>query len=94
MKIVLPTTGCNVLQEPNTIFNYNESVLKKYVIYDGVAHLAEETTTTDTPTGTCLATGDLEYAPETEVYFRGGALVSVIFVFWLVYTLTIKRLIK
>ena len=90
MNVELPSTGCNILQSDNLIYNYsnNNRTRREYAIYEGKLYLRNETTSNYdlSHNGTCLSTGDLVYKPELKgVWFPIVAFVMffgiVIFVF-------------
>lgn len=87
MDVQLPSGGCNILAGPDQVRHYSSDgrTRSTYYIYHGKAFLSETTTnnTGYTYTGECLTTGDLVYAPESEVYFTHLAILAIIFVFYL-----------
>lgn len=68
MNIELPSTGCNILQSDNLIYNYlpDGRTRREYAIFDGQLKLRNESTSQYgySYTGECLSTGDLIYKPE------------------------------
>lgn len=97
MDVVLPTTGCNIISNSTTFYNYSSDgrTRSTYVIYDGKA-LLQSTNTSQygyTYTGDCLVTGDLVYKPEIEVYFPLAAFCVICFILIMIYRIFIKRLL-
>lgn len=97
MDVALPTTGCNILNNSTTFYNYsnNNRTRTTYVIYDGEAHVTavSNSTTGYNYTGDCLVTGDLVYKPELQVYFPALAFCSICFILIMIYRIFIKRLL-
>lgn len=97
MDVELPTTGCNILTSATSFYNYsnNNRTRKTYYIYEGVAHLQSETTSTYgyDVTGTCLSTGDLVFRPEVRVYFPILSFVIICTILLFIYHIMIKRLL-
>lgn len=97
MDVALPTTGCNILNNSTTFYNYsnNNRTRTTYVIYDGEAHVTSVSTspTGYNYTGDCLITGDLVYKPELQVYFPALAFCSICFILIMIYRIFIKRLL-
>ena len=98
MDVVLPDTGCNIINSSTSFYNYSSDARTRqtYIIYDGQAVLQSSTYNQYgyTYTGDCLSTGDLVYKPEyKEVLFPLLAFVSFLFILSLVYKIIIKRLL-
>lgn len=97
MDVVLPSSGCNIISNSTTFYNYSDNgrTRQTYVIYDGKAFLQSSATSTTgyTYTGTCLTTGDLKYKPELEVYFPVISFCIILLLISLIYKIFIKRLL-
>lgn len=98
MDVVLPSTGCNILNSSTTFYNYSQDsrTRQTYIIFDGEAFLQSSTYNQNgyNYSGTCLTTGDLVYKPEYKDFiFPFCALISFIFILGLVYKIIIKRLL-
>lgn len=97
MDVVLPSTGCNIINSSTSFYNYSADgrTRQTYIIFDGQALLQSSTYNQYgyTYTGDCLSTGDLVYKPEyKEVLFPLLSLLSFLFILGLVYKIIIKRL--
>lgn len=88
MDVVLPSTGCNIINSATSFYNYSNDGRTRdtYVIYEGVAHLQSSNYNQYgyNYTGTCLSTGDLTYKPETKVYFEALSIFLLFLCFGLV----------
>lgn len=97
MDVVLPTTGCNIINSSTTFYNYSPDgrTRASYVIYDGKAFLQSSNTNQYgyTYTGDCLVTGDLVYKPELDVYFPVISFCIICAILLFIYHLFIKRLL-
>ena len=97
MDVILPSTGCNIINSATSFYNYSTDgkTRQTYVIYDGKALLQSSTTSQYgyTYTGDCLSTGDLVYKPEINVYFPLISFCLVSFALLLIYNIFIKRLL-
>lgn len=97
MNVELPTSGCNILTSATSFSNYsnNNRTRQIYYIYEGVAHLQSETTSTYgyDVSGTCLNTGDLVFHPEDQVYFPVISFLICFLIVYFIYALFIKRLL-
>lgn len=97
MDVALPTTGCNIINNSTTFYNYSPDAKTRniYVIYDGKALLQSSSYNQYgySYTGDCLVTGDLVYKPELEVYFPALAFCSICFILIMIYRIFIKRLL-
>lgn len=91
MYIELPSTGCNVIQNATTFYNYSPDsrTRQTWVIYDGQAIKQAETYSQYgyTYTGDCLTTGDLQYKPEVRVYFEHMAIIDFLLILIIPITL-------
>lgn len=97
MDVVLPSSGCNILNSSSTFYNYSPDrrTRQTYVIYDGKA-LLQSTSTSQTGytyTGDCLVTGDLVYKPELDVYFPLLSVCFICAILLLIYNIFLKRLL-
>lgn len=97
MDVELPTTGCNILINSSSFYNYSQDsrTRNQYYIYDGVAHLQSSTTNQYgyTYTGDCLSTGDLVYKPELKVWYPLSAFCVICFLLLMIYRIFLKRLL-
>lgn len=97
MDVVLPSTGCNIINSSTSFYNYSTDghTRETYVIYDGKAILQSSNTSQYgyTYTGTCLSTGDLVYKPELDVYFPILAFILCCSILLFIYHVFIKRLL-
>lgn len=97
MDVVLPATGCNIINSSTTFYNYSTDgrTRETYVIYDGKAILQSTNTSQYgyTYSGDCLSTGDLVYKPELDVYFPVISFCIVCFITLMIYRIFIKRLL-
>lgn len=97
MDVVLPASGCNIINNSTTFYNYSNNNRQRdtYIIYDGKAFLQSTSTSTTgyNYTGTCLHTGDLVYKPELSVYFPVISFCIVCFALLVIYHIFIKRLL-
>lgn len=97
MDVVLPSTGCNIINSSTTFYNYSSDgrTRQSYVIYDGEAILQSTTTNQYgyTYSGDCLTTGDLVYKPEIKVWFPLASFCLVCFALLLIYRIFLKRLL-
>lgn len=89
MNVELPTTGCNILINSESFYNYSPDnrTRQTYAIYNGQAKLTSESYNQYgyTYTGTCLNTGDLVYKPELRVEFTHIALAVLAAIFMLIF---------
>lgn len=97
MDVVLPSTGCNIINSATSFYNYSPDsrTRETYFIYEGKA-LLQSTTTNQygyTYTGDCLNTGDLIYKPEISVYFPVIAFLICCSILLFIYNVFIKRLL-
>ena len=97
MYVILPETGCNILNNSTSFYNYSTDRRTRnvYYIYDGKAFLQSSQTSPGqyTYTGDCLSTGDLIYKPELQIYFPIVSFCLISFVIYVVYSIIIKRLL-
>lgn len=97
MDVVLPETGCNILNSASSFYNYSTDRYTRslYYLYDGKAFLQSTSTSPYqyNYSGTCLVTGDLTYKPELKVYFPALSFALVCFAILVVYNVIIKRLL-
>lgn len=97
MDVVLPSTGCNIINSATSFYNYSDDsrTRESWVIYEGVAHLQSSTYSQYgyTYSGDCLSTGDLQYKPEVSVYFPVIAFLICCSILLLIYNIFIKRLL-
>lgn len=97
MDVVLPETGCNIINSSTSFYNYSSDGRTRayYVIYDGKAFLQSTNTSQYgyTYSGDCLVTGDLVYKPELDVYFPIISFCLVCAILLFIYHLFIKRLL-
>lgn len=97
MDVVLPSTGCNIINSSTTFYNYSPDgrTRASYVIYDGKAILQSTNTNQYgyTYSGDCLVTGDLVYKPELDVYFPVISFCIICSILLFIYHLFIKRLL-
>lgn len=98
MDVVLPETGCNIINSSTSFYNYSPDgrTRKSYIIYDGKAILQSTSTSQYgyTYTGDCLTTGDLIYKPEIEIYFPVIAFILICAAILLAYKIVLWRFIK
>lgn len=97
MIVQLPSTGCNILANDNTLYNYpNNNLRYTYTLYDGQLFLRESGSSTYgyNYTGTCLSTGDVVYKPEYDVVFQFFSFFLVAFAFILLYLILFKRFLR
>ncbi len=98
MDVVLPATGCNIINSNTTFYNYSPDsrTRSSYVIYDGKAILQSTSTNQYgyTYTGDCLVTGDLTYKPELEVYLPVISFILICAAILLAYKIVLWRFIK
>lgn len=100
MEIALPTGGqCVVLSSQTTLYNYlNNRTRDVYYLIDGKAVRSRTETNQynnyDWSGYQCLHAGDLVYKPEINQYFEFMSIVLIIFVFILIYKITLGRWIK
>lgn len=97
MDVVLPSTGCNIINSSTTFYNYSPDgkTREAYVIYDGKALLQSSSYNQYgySYSGTCLNTGDLVYHPELKgVWFPIVGLIAILFIYRLVFRLFRGRL--
>ena len=63
MDVVLPDTGCNILRDSNSFYNYSSDghTREDYQIFDGVAHKngSHYSSYGYEYSGTCLQTGGI-----------------------------------
>ena len=95
MDVVLPDTGCNILRDSNSFYNYSSDghTREDYQIFDGVAHKngSHYSSYGYEYSGTCLQTGDLVYKPELkEVWFP----LTAVFVSLLILVLAYKLILS
>lgn len=97
MNVELPTTGCNIINNATSFYNYSPDsrTRETYVIYDGKAFLQSSVTNNYAYnyTGTCLTTGDLVYKPELTVYFPVISFCICCAIILFIYHIFIKRLL-
>lgn len=97
MEVELPSSGCNILNNATTFYNYNtnNTIRDTYVIYEGKAFKTSSTSNQYgyNYTGDCLSTGSLIYKPELQVYFPLLSIFSFLFILFLIYNIIIKRLL-
>lgn len=95
MEITLPSNGCNISQSAGFIDNYYNGYRTRYTISENKLVQSYRTTYTSVPTGyTCLNTGDIIYNPELAVIFPILAGVMVLVAVYIIYKITIGRLLK
>lgn len=97
MIVQLPETGCNIVANDYTIYNYvNNNYRDTYTLYEGRLFLRESSSSTYgyNYTGTCVSTGDLIYKPEYDVVFQFMAFALVAFTFILIYQILFKRFLR
>lgn len=91
MNVELPTTGCNIINNSTSFYNYSDDLRTResYIIYDGKAILQSRTTSQYgyTHTGDCLVTGDLIYKPELKVWFPIVSIIIFYFIVRLIFRL-------
>lgn len=97
MDVILPSTGCNIINSATSFYNYSPDsrTRESWVIYEGVAHRQSSTYNQYgyTYSGDCLSTGDLQYQPEVSVYFPILCFCLICFLLYVIYNLIIKRLL-
>lgn len=96
MDVILPSTGCNIINNSTSFYNYSEDLKTRetYYIYEGVAHLQNSTYNQYgyTYSGYCLQTGDLVYKPEyKEFIFPLTGILCSIALFFAAYKLMLSR---
>lgn len=98
MDVILPETGCNVLVDDSHIINYDydNQLVQKYSIYEGVIHLYESQgeTVQNIYSDYCLNTGDLVYSPSNQVWFVLSSCIIFLAICFFIYKITIGRFIK
>lgn len=98
MNVVLPETGCNIINNSTSFYNYSSDgrTRKSYIIYDGKAILQSTSTSQYgyTYTGDCLTTGDLIYKPELTIYFPVISFILICATILLAYKIVLWRFIK
>ena len=97
MDVVLPSTGCNIINNSTTFYNYSPDSKTRtiYVIYDGKAFVQSSSYNQYgySYSGDCLVTGDLVYKPELQVYFPLASFCIICFLLLMIYRIFIKRLL-
>lgn len=97
MDVVLPETGCNIINSSSSFYNYSsdDRTRETYVIYDGKALLQSSSTSQYgySHSGDCLVTGDLKYKPEIDIYFPFMSFCLVCFALIVIYNVIFKRLL-
>lgn len=97
MNVVLPATGCNIINSSTSFYNYSSDgrTRESYVIYDGKAFLQSSSTSQYgyTYSGDCLVTGDMIYKPELDVYFPIISFCLCCAILLFIYNIFIKRLL-
>ena len=95
MDVVLPSSGCNIINSSTSFYNYSQDNLTRqsYVIYEGKAIKQSESYNQYgyTHTGTCLHTGDLVYKPELIFYFNLAGFALVAFLLILISKLFVRK---
>lgn len=95
MDITLPTNGCNISQSSGFIDNYYNGYRTRYTITENKLIQSYRTTYTSMPTGyTCLNTGDIIYKPELAIYFPLLAGLMILVAVYIIYKITVGRLLK
>lgn len=98
MDVILPSTGCNIINSATSFYNYSTDgkTRQTYIIYDGKALLQSSTTSQYgyTYTGDCIVTGDLVYKPEKQVEFQIWAFLIIILITYIIYKIILGRLLK
>lgn len=99
MDVVLPTTGCNVLNSATTFYNYSPDSRTRstYIIFDGEAHLQSTMYNQSgfNYTGDCLTTGDLVYKPEyKEFVMPFCSFIAFAFILGFIYKIFIRGLMR
>lgn len=96
MDVELPDTGCNIIRNSESFYNYSDdrTVRDTYYIYEGKAVL-ESTSINQygyTYTGQCISTGDLVYKPELkEVFFPLVSIVLSLLLYYGAYKLMLSH---
>lgn len=96
MDVVLPSTGCNIINSATTFYNYSEDLRTRdtYVIFDGKA-IKQSSSTSQygySYSGECLVTGDLVYKPEyKEFIFPYISIITSCVLFYLAYRLIVHK---
>lgn len=97
MEVQLPTTGCNIINNASSFYNYSTDAKTRetYYIYEGVAHLQNSSYNQYgyTYSGTCLQTGDLVYKPELLVYYPVISTLFFLLILTIIYHVILKRLL-
>lgn len=98
MDVVLPETGCNIINSSTSFYNYSSDgrTRTNYVIYDGKAILQSTNTSQYgySYSGDCLVTGDLVYKPEMQIYFPVISFILICAAILLAYKIVLWRFIK
>lgn len=96
MEVQLPSTGCNIINNATSFYNYSQDGRTRdvYYIYEGVPYLQSSSYNQYgyTYSGTCLQTGDLIYKPELQVYYPALSILLFLVILSVIYHLIIKRL--
>lgn len=98
MNVELPSTGCNIINNATTFYNYStdNKTRETYIIYDGKALLQSSTYNQYgyTYSGDCLDTGDLVYKPELRVYFPITAFIIIMIITLIIYKVILERFLR
>lgn len=92
MNVDLPDTGCNIINNSSSFYNYSQDgkTRETYYIYDGKAILQNSNYNQYgyTYSGTCLNDGDLVYKPELKgVWFPIVSLIIILYIYRFVFRL-------
>lgn len=96
MDVQLPDTGCNIINNATSFYNYSADGKTRdvYYIYEGVAHLQSSSYNQYgyTYSGTCLQTGDLIFRPEyKEFIFPLASIIISLLLFYFAYKLMLSH---
>lgn len=96
MDVVLPSSGCNIINSSSSFYNYSSDghTRSSYIIYDGEAIKQSEAYNQYgySYSGDCLITGDLKYKPELVPIFQFCSIILCSLIAVLLWK-TIGRLI-
>lgn len=93
MEIQLPSNGCNIYYG-TYIDHYYNGVRRRYYINNDKLVLSNSSSYNTLPSGyTCVATGDITYKPENQIWFSALSFALCAFAFILIYKIIIKRLL-
>lgn len=84
----IPSTGCNVISNSSTIYNYTSNTRKTFIQIGGKWFYTQSSTYTSIPTGyQCVDISSLNSKAEFYPIYILIALVLAVFVWWFVWRL-------